>query len=73
MAQHETKARRTITATNRDLEAQVARKQFREDLYYRINVVAIPLPPLRERRDDILTLAQHFIEQQWTCSDDHGA
>ncbi|HEX3867323.1 MAG TPA: sigma-54 dependent transcriptional regulator [Kofleriaceae bacterium] len=54
---------RVITATNRDLEAQVARKQFREDLYYRINVVAIPLPPLRERRDDILTLAQHFIEQ----------
>ncbi|HEY1814511.1 MAG TPA: sigma-54 dependent transcriptional regulator [Kofleriaceae bacterium] len=52
---------RIVAATNRDLEARVSRKQFREDLFYRINVVAIALPPLRDRRGDILTLAQHFV------------
>jgi DNA-binding NtrC family response regulator len=52
---------RIITATNRDLEHEVAEKRFREDLYYRINVVQIQVPSLRQRADDILLLAQHFI------------
>ncbi|NUP07639.1 MAG: sigma-54-dependent Fis family transcriptional regulator [Polyangiaceae bacterium] len=52
---------RIITATNRDLEAEVRAKRFREDLYYRINVVRIGLPPLRERGSDILTIARHLL------------
>ena len=52
---------RIITATNRDLEAEVADKRFREDLYYRINVVRIEVPPLRARGNDALLLAQHFL------------
>jgi transcriptional regulator with PAS, ATPase and Fis domain len=52
---------RIITATNRDLEAEVEEKRFREDLFYRINVVAIPVPPLRARAGDILLLAQYFL------------
>jgi len=52
---------RVITATNRNLEHEVEDKRFREDLYYRINVVPIPVPPLRERQDDILMLAQLFL------------
>ena len=53
---------RLITATNRDLETEVHEKRFREDLFYRINVVRIEVPPLRERHGDVLILAQHFTE-----------
>jgi DNA-binding NtrC family response regulator len=53
---------RVITATNRDLESEVYEKRFREDLYYRINVVKIALPPLRERGMDVVHLAAHFLE-----------
>jgi two-component system response regulator HydG len=54
---------RLVTATNRDLETEVADKRFREDLYYRINVVRIEVPPLRARGNDILLLAQFFVER----------
>jgi two-component system response regulator HydG len=54
---------RVITATNRDLETEVEEKRFREDLFYRINVVAIPVPPLRARAGDILLLAQFFLKR----------
>ena len=52
---------RIITATNHDLEKAVAEKRFREDLFYRINVIPINLPPLRERKADIPILANHFL------------
>jgi two-component system response regulator AtoC len=53
---------RIVTATNRDLEEMVEDKRFREDLYYRINVIHIPLPPLRARGGDVLSLAQHMVK-----------
>jgi len=53
---------RLITATNKDLKAMVADGSFREDLFYRINIFPIPVPPLRERRDDIPPLAFHFLK-----------
>jgi len=53
---------RILAATNKDLEAELDEGRFREDLYYRLNVVNIALPPLRARGNDVLELAQHFIE-----------
>jgi DNA-binding NtrC family response regulator len=53
---------RIITATNRNLHDRVATKEFREDLYYRLNVVQLAIPPLRERRDDIPALVTHFLQ-----------
>ncbi len=53
---------RIICATNRDIEKEVNRGRFREDLYYRLNVVQIKMPPLREREEDVLALAEHFLE-----------
>ena len=54
---------RILTATNKDLRAAVAEKTFREDLYFRISAVPITIPPLRDRGDDVLLLAEHFLEK----------
>ncbi|OGC83838.1 MAG: hypothetical protein A2W07_08495 [candidate division Zixibacteria bacterium RBG_16_43_9] len=54
---------RIISATNQDLEKKIKEKSFREDLYYRLNVVSIFIPPLRERKGDILPLVEHFIQK----------
>jgi len=53
---------RVITATNKDLIQEIEESRFREDLYYRLNVVTLNVPPLREREEDISLLAQHFLE-----------
>ena len=55
---------RLICATNQDLEAMVAQKKFRQDLFYRLSVFPLRIPPLRERRDDIIPMAKHFIMQK---------
>jgi DNA-binding NtrC family response regulator len=55
---------RVVAATNQLLEDEMEAGRFRDDLYYRLNVVSIPLPPLRERREDIPALARHFLERQ---------
>lgn len=54
---------RILTATNRELEQAIAEQTFREDLYYRLNVFSIFVPPLRERKDDILLLGEHFLDK----------
>ncbi len=54
---------RILSATNQDLEKKIKGKSFREDLYYRLNVISIFIPPLRERKEDIITLVEHFIEK----------
>jgi len=54
---------RVLAATNRDLREEVAQKRFREDLYFRLNVICIEVPPLRDRADDIPVLAAHFLER----------
>jgi DNA-binding NtrC family response regulator len=57
---------RFVTATNRDLNELIRQGRFREDLYYRLNVAGIDVPPLRDRREDILPLARHFLDQAAT-------
>jgi len=54
---------RVISATNADLPAEISAGRFREDLLYRLNTVVIHLPPLRERREDILPLAEHYLDR----------
>ena len=61
-------AARNFAATNKDLEQAIADGTFREDLYYRLNVFSIAVPPLRERKTDLLLLADHFLQK---CSKDH--
>ena len=60
---------RLITATNRDLDGEVAQGRFREDLYYRLKVVTLRIPPLRDRPEDLALLAEHFLRQ---FCEEHG-
>lgn len=60
---------RLVVATNKDLELAISRSQFREDLYYRLNVLSIDIPPLRERKEDIEPLARYFLEKYRTRID----
>jgi len=64
---------RVVSATNADLGALIRDGRFREDLYYRLNVIEIALPPLAERRADILPLARHFLGSEWRLSEDAEA
>ena len=59
---------RVIAATNRELEEEIRRGQFRQDLYYRLNVIALHLPPLRDRKDDVPLLIDHFLDG-WEASE----
>jgi DNA-binding NtrC family response regulator len=59
---------RVIAATNQDLKEKMAEKKFREDLYYRLNVITIECPPLRERKNDIKPLAEHFLKKYASSS-----
>ncbi|HVX04867.1 MAG TPA: sigma-54 dependent transcriptional regulator [Rhodanobacteraceae bacterium] len=61
---------RVISATNADLPAMIREGRFREDLFYRLNTIEIPLPPLIERPDDILPLAEHFLDDDAVLSDE---
>ncbi|HET7276056.1 MAG TPA: helix-turn-helix domain-containing protein, partial [Longimicrobiaceae bacterium] len=54
---------RIIAASNRDLEVEIRRGRFRSDLYYRLNVITLHLPPLKDRADDVPMLAEHFLQQ----------
>ncbi len=63
---------RVVASSNRDLTEEIAAGRFREDLFYRLNVVPIRVPPLRERREDIPRLARHFMARSAECRG-HGA